>query len=38
MGEHVEMKKVLCSLAFTWITITDSQFYIIDSLFLDVSL
>ena len=37
-NEHVEMDKFLCSLACTWITIIDSQFYIIDSLSLDVSL
>ena len=37
-NEHVEMNKVLCSLACTWITIIDSQFYIIDILSLDVSL
>ena len=37
-NEHVEMYKVLCSLACTWITIIDSQFYIIGSLSLDVSL
>ena len=37
-NEHVEMNKFLCSLAWTWITIIDSQFYIIDSLSLDVSL
>ena len=36
--EHVEMNKFLCSLTFTWMTIIDSQFYIIDSLSLDVSL
>ena len=36
--EHVEMNKFLCSLACTWMTIIDSQFYIIDSLSLDVSL
>ena len=28
---------VLCSLACTWLTIIDSQFYIIDSLSLHVS-
>ena len=34
-----EMNKFLCSLACTWMTIIDSQFYIIlDSLSLDVSL
>ena len=26
------MNKILCSLACTWMTIIDSQFYIIDSL------
>ena len=31
-NEHVEINKCLCSLACTWITIIDSQFYIIDSL------
>ena len=36
-NEHVEMNKFLCSLACTWTTIIDSQFYIIDSLSLDVS-
>ena len=36
-NEHVEMIKFLCSLASTWMTIIDSQFYIIDSLSLDVS-
>ena len=30
-NEHVEMNKFLCSLACTWMTIIDSQFYIIDS-------
>ena len=30
------MNKILCSLACTWMTIIDSQFYIIDSLSLDV--
>ena len=34
MFQHVEMNKFLCSLACT----IDSQFYIIDSLSLDVSL
>ena len=34
---HVEINKCLCSLACTWITTIDSQFYIIDSLSLDVS-
>ena len=37
-NEHVEMNTFLCSLACTWMTIIDSQFYIIDSLSLDVSL
>ena len=37
-NEYVEMNKFLCSLACTWMTTIDSQFYIIDSLFLDVSL
>ena len=37
-NEHVEMNKFFCILACTWITIIDSQFYIIDSLSLDVSL
>ena len=36
-NEHVEMNKFLCGLACTWMTITDGQFYIIDSLSLDVS-
>ena len=36
--ENVEMNKLLCGLACTWITMIDSQFYIIDSLSLDVSL
>ena len=31
-NEHVEMNTFLCSLACTWMTIIDSQFYIIDSL------
>ena len=35
-NEHVDMNKVLSSLAFTWMAIIDSQFYIIDSLSLDV--
>ena len=30
-NKHVEMNKFLCSLARTWVTITDSQFYITDS-------
>ena len=37
-NEHVGMNKFLCSLACIWVTIIDSQFYIIDSLSLDVSL
>ena len=37
-NKHVEMNKFLCSLACTWMTIIDSQFYIIDSLSIDVSL
>ena len=40
-NEHiVEMNKFLCSLACTWMTKIDSQFYItcIDSFSLDVSL
>ena len=37
-NEHVEMKKFLCSLACVWMTIINNQFYIIDSLSLDVSL
>ena len=37
-NEHVEMNKVLCSLACTWMTIIASQFYIFDDLSLDVSL
>ena len=37
-NEHVEMNKFLCSLACTWMTIIDSQFYIIDNLSLDISL
>ena len=32
-NEHVEMGTFLCSLACTWISIIDSQFYIIDSLY-----
>ena len=36
-NEHVEMNNFLCSLACTWMTIIDSQFYIIDSSSLDVS-
>ena len=35
---HVERNKFLCSLACTWMTIIDSQFYIIDRSSLDVSL
>ena len=34
-NQHVEMNKFLCSLACTWMSIIDSQFYIIDSLSLD---
>ena len=37
-NEHVEMITFLCSLVCTWMTIIDSQFYIIDSLSLDVAL
>ena len=37
-NEYVEMNKFLRSLACTWMTIIDSQFYIIVSLSLDVSL
>ena len=37
-NENVEMNKFLCSLACTWMTIIDNQFYITDSLSLDVSL
>ena len=37
-NEHVEMNKFLCNLACTWMTMTDSKSYIIDSLSLDVSL
>ena len=37
-NEHVEMNNFFSSLACTWMTIIDSQFYIIDSLSLDVSL
>ena len=37
-NEHVEMNKFLCSLACTWMSIIDSQFYIIDSLSLDFPL
>ena len=36
-NEYVEMNKFLCSLACTWMTIIDSQFYIIESKSLDVS-
>ena len=32
------MNKLLCSLECTWMKIIDCQFYIVDSLFLDVSL
>ena len=31
-NEHVEMNKFLCNFACTWMTIIDSQVYIIDSL------
>ena len=34
----VEMNKCLCTLACTWVTMIDSQSYIIDILSLDVSL
>ena len=37
-NEHIDMNTFLCSLTCTWMTIIDSQFYIIDSLSLDVSL
>ena len=37
-NELVEMNKFLCSLACTWMTIIDSQFYIINSISLGVSL
>ena len=37
-NDNVEMNMFLCSLAYTGMTIIDSQFYIIDSLSLDVSL
>ena len=37
-NEHLEMNKLLYSLACTWITIIDSQFYIIDSLSFNVLL
>ena len=37
-NEHVEMNTFLCSLACTWMTVIDSQFHIIDSCSLDVSL
>ena len=37
-NEHVEMNKMLYSLECTWMVIIDSQFYIFDSSFLDVSL
>ena len=37
-NEHVEMNRFLYSLACTWMTIIDSQLYIIDSLSLDVAL
>ena len=37
-NEHVEINKLLCSLASTWITTLHIQFYIFDSLSLDVLL
>ena len=37
-NERVEMNMFLCSLACKWMTIIDSQFYIIGSLSLGVSL
>ena len=37
-NEHVEMNKFLCSWACTSMTTIDNQFYMIDSLSLDVSL
>ena len=37
-NEHVEMNKLLSSLACTWMTIIDSQLYIIDSKSLDIPL
>ena len=37
-NEHEDMKKFLYSLVCTWMTIIDSQFYIINSLSLDVPL
>ena len=37
-NEHIEMNKFLCSLACTWMTMIDSQFHIIDSVSLDISL
>ena len=36
--EHVEINNILCSLAFTWMTIIQSHYHFIDSLSLDVSL
>ena len=36
-NEHVEMNTFLCSVACSWMAITDGQLYIIDSLSLDVS-
>ena len=36
-NKHVEMNTFLFSLACNWMTIIDSQFFIIDSYFLDVS-
>ena len=37
-NEHIEINKGLCSLACTWMPTIDSQFHIIDSLSLEVSL
>ena len=37
-NEHVEINKFLSNLACTWMTIIDSQIYILDSLSLYVSL
>ena len=37
-NEHVDMNTFLCSLACTWMTIIESQFYIIDIKSLDASL
>ena len=33
-NEHVGMNKLLCSLACTWITIIDSQIYIVWTVYL----